>query len=120
MKLILIIEKLKTKDKKLVNVLSTTLRTDIKTGKKVLNEDNKEVKELLTIHGMAEIPENDPLMKIAEGITVNLLELKQKTNESKAINGKDTTDSKERRKGNKGDSKISSKATKSPYQEHNR
>lgn len=82
MKLVLVIEKLRTKDNKEVLVLSTTLRTDIKTGKKVL-VDEKEVDELLTINGMGEIPEDDPLHKIAQEITVELLSLHKKKSEKK-------------------------------------
>ncbi len=108
MKLTLTIEKLKTKDKKLVNVLSTTLRTDIKTGKQVWNEEKGEkVDELLTIHGMGEIPEDDPLMQIAKDVTLSLLEANKKQNESKADASKDESNSKKRRKGSKEDSKLS-------------
>ncbi len=102
MKLILTIEKLKTKDKKLVSVLSTTLRTDIKTGKQIWDEKlEKNVDELLVLNAMNEIPKGDPLQEFSEGMIVKMLEANKKNNEQATTTSKDTANSKESRRGSK-------------------
>lgn len=85
MQTILRIEKMKDKSGKTKNAMFITLRTNLPTGKKILDADSKPTDELLVLNAIAELPENTPLYKEIEEITVSMLKDHKKKNEKNNI-----------------------------------